>query len=201
MIKMKLKLDKIYSLFRKSHKLVLYNVVADSIDGEKRISKQFLADGYCCYALNENLPTFSESSIAALIGCYSDEISVEVKEQTPFITEIMSDAYNASDRVLTIERYNFFDHTVLSTFGDDEVYFVDPKYIKPFDVGGDIEYCLRLVNDKPIVVIKNGMFVVAAIIPAAFDDVWLTNYLNCTRKVYKALSDMQDHWRNSHDKE
>lgn len=113
----------------------------------------------------------------------------------------MSDAYNASDRVLTIERYNFFDHTVLSTFGDDEVYFVDPKYIKPFDVGGDIEYCLRLVNDKPIVVIKNGMFVVAAIIPAAFDDVWLTNYLNCTRKVYKALSDMQDHWRNSHDKE
>ena len=198
---MKLKLDKIYSLFRKSHKLELYNVVSDSADGEKRIVKQFLTDGFCCYALDENLPIFSESSIAALIGCYSDEISVEVKEQTPFIAEIMSDAYNASDRALTIERHSFFDHTVLSTFGDEEVYFVDPKYIKPFDVGGDIEYCLRLVGDKPIIVVKNGMFVVAAISPAAFDDVRLTNYLNCTRKVYKALSDMQDRLRESHNKE
>lgn len=198
---MKLKLDKIYSLFRKSHSLVLYNVVSGSIDGEKHIAKQFITDGFCCYALDENLPIFSESSIAALIGCYSDEISVEVKELTPFVAEIMSDAYNASDRALTIERYSFFDHTVLSTFGDDEVYFVDPKYIKSFGVDGDIEYRLRLVDGKPIIVVKVGMFVVAAISPAAFNDVWLTNYLNCTRKVYKALSDMQDHWRNSHDKE
>lgn len=195
---MKLKLDKIYSLFRKSYRITLYNVFSNFAE-ENHIVKQFLTDGYCCYALDENLPAFDESSIAALIGCYSDELSVEAKEQTPFIAEIMSDAYNASDRALTIERYSFFDHTVLSTFGDDEVYFVDPKYIKSFGV--DIEYCLRLVGDKPIIVVKNGMFVVAAISPAAFDDVWLTNYLSCTRKVYKALSDMQDRLRDSHNKE
>lgn len=190
MIKMKLKLDKIYSLFRKSHKLTLFNVTDH--EPEEYISKQYLCDGYCCYALDENLPTFGESSIAALIGCSSDDISVESKEQTPYISEIMSDAYNPSDRALKIERYSYFDYTVLSTFADDCVLFVDPKYIKPFDVGSDICYNLRLVGDKPIIVVKNGMFTVAAITPNTFRDAELANYLDSTRKIYKALAEMQE---------
>lgn len=127
-----MKLDKIYSLFRKSHKLTLFNCIDKDLEGETYISKQYLCDGYCCYALDENLPTFSESAIAALIGCSSDDISVESKEQTRFIKEIMSEGYNSTDQALQIEPYSFFDKTVLSTFNGDSVLFVDPKYIKPF---------------------------------------------------------------------
>lgn len=191
-----LKIDKIYSLFRKAHKLTLFNAVED-----KHISKQYLTDGYCCYVLDDNLPTLSEASIAALIGCSSDDVSVDAKEQTPFIAEIMSDAFCPSDRALVIERYNYFDYAVLSTWDNDCVLFADPKYLKPFDIGGDIDYSMRIVDDKPMIVVKNGMFVVAAITPVVFDDAQLTIHLNSIRKIQRELADMQERLRASLNKE
>lgn len=193
---MKLKIDKIYSLFRKAHRLTLYNVVEDA-----HISKQYLTDGCCCYVLDDKLPTLGETSIAALIGCSSDDVSVEAKEQTPFIASMMSDAFCPSDRALVIERYNYFDYAVLSTWDNDCVLFADPKYLKPFDIGGDIDYSMRIVDDKPIIVVKNGMFVVAAIMPMMFDEVRLTSHLDSIRKVQRKLIEMQEHLRTSLNKE
>ena len=192
----KLKIDKIYSLFRKAHRLTLFNVIED-----RHISKQYLTDGYCCYVLDDNLPTLSEASIAALIGCSSDDVSVEAKEQTPFIASIMSDAFCPSDRALIVERYNYFDYAVLSTWDNDCVLFADPKYLKPFDIGGDIDYSMRIVDDKPMIVVKNGMFVVAAITPVVFDDAQLTIHLNSIRKVQRELIGMQERLRTSLNKE
>lgn len=192
----KLKIDKIYSLFRKAHRLTLFNVIEDM-----HISKQYLTDGYCCYVLDDNLPTLSEASIAALIGCSSDDVSVEAKEQTPFIASIMSDAFCPSDRALVVERYNYFDYAVLSTWDNDCVLFADPKYLKPFDIGGDIDYSMRIVDDKPMIVVKNGMFVVAAITPVVFDDAQLTIHLNSIRKVQRELIGMQERLRTSLNKE
>lgn len=192
----KLKIDKIYSLFRKAHRLTLFNVIEDM-----HISKQYLTDGYCCYVLDDNLPTLSEASIAALIGCSSDDVSVEAKEQTPFIASIMSDAFCPSDRALVVERYNYFDYAVLSTWDNDCVLFADPKYLKPFDIGGDIDYSMRIVDDKPMIVVKNGMFVVAAIMPVMFDDVRLTSHLDSIRKVQRGLIEMQERLRTSLNKE
>ena len=191
-----LKIDKIYSLFRKAHKLTLFNAVEDT-----HIFKQYLTDGCCCYALDDKLPTLSEASIAALIGCSSDDVSVEAKEQTPFIASIMSDAYCPSDRALIVERYNYFDCSVLSTWNNDCVLFADPKYLKPFDIGGDIDYSMRIVDDKPIIVVKNGMFVVAAIAPMKFDEVRLTSHLDSIRKVQRELIEMQERLRTSLNKE
>lgn len=192
----KLKIDKIYSLFRKAHRLTLFNVIEDM-----HISKQYLTDGYCCYVLDDNLPTLSEASIAALIGCSSDDVSVEAKEQTPFIASIMSDAYCPSDRALAVERYNYFDYAVLSTWDNDCVLFADPKYLKPFEIGGDIDYSMRIVDDKPMIVIKNGMFIVAAITPVVFDDAQLTIHLNSIRKIQRELAEMQERLRTSLNKE
>lgn len=187
-----MKLDKIYSLFRKSYKLTLFNCKEKDSDGFPYISKQYISDGYCCYALDENLPTFSESAIAALIGCSADEISVESKEQTQFIKEMMSEGYNLSDQLLQIEPYSFFDKTVLSTFDGDCVLFVDPKYIKPFGNSDEISYQLCIVEDKQIIVVKNGMFTVAAIAPIIFDDVLLNNMLCSTSKIHRALTDQRE---------
>ena len=160
-----------------------------------------MTDGYCCYALDDKLPTLSEASIAALIGCSSDDVSVDAKEQTPFIASIMSDAYCPSDRALVVERYNYFDCAVLSTWDNDCVLFADPKYLKPFDIGGDIDYSMRIVDDKPIIVVKNGMFVVAAIAPLMFDEVRLTSHLDSIRKVQRELIEMQERLRTSLNKE
>lgn len=191
-----LKIDKIYSLFRKAHKLTLFNVIEDT-----HISKQYLTDGYCCYVLDDKLPTLGEASIAALIGCSSDDVSVDAKEQTPFIASVMSDAFCPSDRPLEVERYNYFDYAVLSTWDNDCVLFANPKYLKPFDIGGDIDYSMRTVDDKPIIVVKNGMFVVAAITPVVFDDVQLTIHLNSIRKIQRELIEMQERLRASLNKE
>ncbi|MGN0599303.1 MAG: hypothetical protein ACI4JK_05350 [Oscillospiraceae bacterium] len=187
-----MKLDKIYSLFRKSYKLILFNCKEKDLDGETYISKQYLNDGYCCYALDENLPTFSESAIAALIGCSSDDISVESKEQNNYIKEMMSDSYNASDQLLQIEPYSFFNKVVLSTSDGDCVLFVDPKYIKPFGNSDEISYQLRIVEGKQIIVVKNGMFTVAAITPIVFDDVLLNNMLCSTAKIHRVLTDQRE---------
>lgn len=192
----KLKIDKIYSLFRKAHKLTLFNAVE-----EKHISKQYLTDGYCCYVLDDKLPTLGETSIAALIGCSSDDLLVEAKAQTPFIASIKSDAFCPSDRALAVERYNYFDYAVLSTWDNDCVLFADPKYLKPFDIGGDIDYSMRIVDDKPMIVVKNGMFVVAAITPVVFDDAQLTIHLNSIRKVQRELIEMQERLHTSLSKE
>lgn len=182
-----MKLDKIYSLFRKSSNITLINKFVDD-----NIRRQYIHDGACIYALDENLPTLNENAVAIFIGRDPESCHVEATEMSDFLAKAMSDDYNPSDRLLQIAEYSFFDLSVLMTQDGESVVFVNTKYIKPFGDDVNIDYRLRVVNDTQLVVVRYGMFVIAAIMPMRFMDAGLNKNLELTRKVYRALTRLKE---------
>ncbi|MGN0608355.1 MAG: hypothetical protein ACI4J6_04075 [Oscillospiraceae bacterium] len=179
-----MKPDKIYSIFRKADRINLYNAIND--DGE--IKKQYISDGVCIYAL-DNLPIFSEATLGGLLGLDSNgPCKVQEDVASQFVLNAMSDIYSNYDIPLKIEDNEFFDLIVMDTCYDKSeqvLHFVDPAYIKPFDKDDSITFASRDIGGQRLIVVQNGFFVVAAIMPMRFLEV--KNYADITAKVYKEL--------------
>lgn len=62
-----MKLDKIFTMFKKREHLSLYNKLYKDNDGETKIAMQYLCDGSACYAL-ENLPLFEQELLNNMNG-------------------------------------------------------------------------------------------------------------------------------------
>lgn len=179
-----MKPDKIYSIFRKANRINLYNVIND----EGKIKKQYISDGVCIYAL-DNLPIFSEATLGGLLGLDSNgPCKVEEYNASQFVLNAMSDIYNRSDIPLKIEDYEFFNHIVMDNCDDKSeqvLHFVDSAYIKPFDKDDSIMFASRDVEGQRCIVVQNGLFVVAAIMPIRF--LAAKKCADITAKVYKEL--------------
>lgn len=170
-----MKLDKIYSLLRKSVSLTLF----------KDNNSQYLCNGACIFALDKNFPILSSNTVPILIGS-SEEIDVKEAEVTDFIKRVMNEQVQPSDKHLQVEEYDFFDLAFLST-DDENTLFVNECYLTPFKNDDSIDYRLRNVDDKQFVVVFQGFFIIAAIMPVQFSPKSLESHLELTRKVYKSL--------------
>lgn len=160
-----MKLDKIYSIFRKVPRISLFNKL--NKDGE--ISKQYISNGIIAYLL-DGLPEFSEHTLPSLIGFDRDkEVIVDEDTAPDRFMRMMSEEDRESDIVLKAEDYEFFDCIVMRNFDDDDeqvLHFVDPVYIKPWLGDTDITFISRVTSDgMRCIIVKYGFFVQAAIIP------------------------------------
>lgn len=171
-----MKLDKIYSLLRRSASLTLF----------KDNNRQYLCNGTYIVALDKDFPILSSNTVSILIGS-SEEINVEEKECNDFIKQVMNEQIQSSDKSLQVEEYDFFDLAVLST-DDENTLFVNECYLKPFKNDDSIDYRFRDINGKQFVVVYQGFFIIAAIMPIRFSKKELERHLELTRKVYKALA-------------
>lgn len=179
-----MKLDKIYSIFRKVPRISLFNKL--NKDGE--ISKQYISNGAIAYLL-DGLPEFSEYTLPSLIGFDMDkEVIVDEDTAPKWFMQMMSEEDRESDIVLKAEDYEFFDCIVMRNFDDDDeqvLHFVDPVYIKPWLGDTDITFISRVTSDgMRCIIVKYGFFVQAAIMPKNLSR---SGYIDIAARVHQEL--------------
>jgi hypothetical protein len=178
-----MKLDKIYSIYRKSSHITLYNAGGGDEDEPQ---KQYISDGVSVFAL-ENLPVFDEYTLCGLLGVDSEDINVTIGEIENIETALADE--DPSDIALNIIPYEFFDYTVMRSLSDNDdriLHFVDTKYLKPFMSDIRFTFWSRNFKDRRCIVIKSGLFVVGVVMPLRFGTV-VDDYIGFTQSVYAEL--------------
>lgn len=180
-----MKLDKIYSIYRKAAHLTLYN----RFEKDGTISAQSISDGASLFIL-DNLPIFDEHTLPSLLGIDSDTVNIGTMsyDHDNGVTSMTAET-DETDIPLTILPYEFFDSLVFKSLNaNDEqvVHFANPAYIKPFANDGRITFWSRFVADGRCIIIKNGIFIVGAVMPMRFTQA-ADKYIEMVRLVYGEL--------------
>lgn len=131
--------------------------------------RQWIGDGMAAYQLPDNFPEINESSACMLFNIETD------KAADYYIRRRELPGFNVADDDDGEEYLEYDTDRRLIVDGKDllpvsmphrKTYFIQTKYLKPLKDAEQLQLFLRdAASDTPYIVAKDGMFVVAVIMP------------------------------------
>ena len=132
-------------------------------------SRQWIGDGMAAYALPDNFPEINESSACMLFDIETD------KAADYYIRRQALAGFNVADDDDGEEHLDYDTDRRLIVDGKDllpvsmphrKTFFIQTRYLKPLKDAEQLQLFLRDAGtESPYIVAKDGMFVVAVIVP------------------------------------
>lgn len=192
-----MKLDKIFTMFKKREHLSLYNKLYKDNNGETKIAMQYLSDGGSCYPLT-NLPICDGNNVIyGLLGLEpkKSHMNCFVDYAPEWLEAALAD-FNDSDIPLKAVT-DIFGYTVLETYHNSDndnfpevCYFLAPQYLAPLsDENYDLisrSVTINKINTRAIIA-KAGLITKAILLPYLFNSFDCETNLKILENAFEEL--------------
>lgn len=184
-------LEKIIKLFKKETTVRLYDQ-RDPISD--KVARQYISSGCVCYLL-ENLPIFNDRTLPALLGADPEKATADYSETDvpDWLQKVFTPRPTDDDIPLKDSKFEMFEYAVFrgdeKNGGDSDVcVFLDKSYLAPFSDNKPYDFYYRFFNKGVrAVVVMDGFFVQAVIMPIMPSGEKLARYKNFASLVYTEL--------------
>lgn len=161
-----MKFKTLAALCKRNHRFIVYDLICPDT-GE--LTEQWMGDGRAAYAL-ESLPALSESVLCAMLDITAKQKENIFFSHTAAPTESISFRdFDQGEKLVEPQEVRIIvgGYELISFMTRQGLVFIDAEYITPLtDVADNIEYYHRVSGDnRPYIVAKVGMFMVAVIMP------------------------------------